>query len=365
MRKIFLSLLLYLMRGVIVGILLVWLFLSGVTSIISLVEIVARAAGNPNANALLVAKIICLKLPISLQTLLPFAILLGSVFALLRLRRFNELIIILVSGLRLRAGVAMVAMVGLGFGMIVLVSDDFVAKSTVQYRFYERNVLALQQEKFNEIFTDIKFYQETERSHQYIQLHYVDTSRDNLGSTTIIISDKKTGKMQSHIFATQAYLADTGWLLKNVRHYRPGTNVEIMPEYLFPIRVDFADLITLSRPLDTIGFFALPSFIELAKKTGAQISRYEMQYWQKMITPLLFASFAALALGIVRLMSPRASSTAAVLKCFFWALLLNFGINLIGTLGGGEQISIGVAVAAQIFLPSGIALVVLMRPATR
>ena len=347
------------------GIMIVWLFIAGTVSILSFLEILSRASKNVNSDIFTVLKITSARIPYNLELVLPFAILLGSAIALLKLRNHSELVIIFSTGLRLRFLVLIAGVIGFAFGLVLLLGDNFIAKSVAQYRLYERNILALQQTQFNETFAGIKFYQSDANHHHYIQLHYVDTASRKLGAVTVIKVGKNSGALSAHIRAKNAVIVKGGWLLRNVEFYDTTHQAEKLAEYFIPINIDFEKLLTFARPLDTIGFFSLPEFIALSKQTGAHTTLYQMKFWQKIATPFLFAIFAILALGIVRLVPPRAKTSFVILKCFLWALMLNFVTNLISTLGATGQISIGFSMFSQIFICLAIALVILLRPAVR
>ncbi len=345
------------------GILSLWLFLGMVVSILNLIEILARLSDNENASFALALKIMLLKMPSNFQILLPFAMVMGTALALLAMRRNNEFIVMMMSGLKQRHLVLWVMIASLMISVVALLSDNFVAKSISQYRLYERNVLSLQNEEFNEYFFGLKFYHQTDAHHYYIHLHSFDKFNNTLGSSKVVVSDRDTGKLRDYITSSKGEVVEgKAWRLSNVKIYRAGEKVVALETYDIPIPISYQNLAFLASPLDTIGFFTLPKFIVLAQKVGAQTSLYQITYWQKLLSPVLYAIFAVLAFGIVRLVSPRQSTAWTILKCFLWALILNFGNNLIGALGSAEQISLFLSLGAQLFFPFGIMMIFLMKP---
>ena len=339
-----------------------WFFIGTVVTIINLIEILARLSDHPDSSFALALKIMLLKAPSNFQLLLPFAVMMGVALALLNMRRGNELIMVMMSGLKQRQLVLWIMMTAVLLSIVALLCDGFVAKSHEQYRLYERNVLSLQHQKFEEYVAGLKFYYETEHLHYYINLHYVNTLSDNLGPMSIIISDKKDGKLVQHITANNGRISANAWRIFRVTLYQPSQDKIKLSAYNLPIIINHRDLVVLARPLDTIGFFALPSFIKLAQNLGAPANLYKIYYWQKAINPLLYASFAILAFGIVRLLSPRIGNGWVILKCFLWALALIFISNLIGALASSEQISLLLAMVSQLMIPLILATIFLMQP---
>ena len=356
----------YFSLKILLGILALWFFISMIVSILNLLEILSRLADYEDFSFGLALKIMLFKMPNNFKILLPFAMVMGTAFSLLLMRHSNEFVIVSMSGIRQRKMVSWLVLVGLSISISTLLLDNVATKGMAQYRLYERNVLSLQRQEFNEIFAGLKFYYQDEDQHYYIDLHYFNSIDNKLGPNTIIVSDSKTNKLRLHIVSRQgSVLPNNMWQLENVTLYHPDGRVEKMPTYSVPIFIEQKNLVFLARPLDTIGFFNLPQFIELAEQLGAQVSLYRAAYWQKIINPVLYTIFVVLAFGIVRLVPPRQSTGLVMVKCFLWALLLTFFSHLIMALGSAEQISLPLSLAIQLLLPTGIATIFLMQVGIR
>ncbi len=356
----------YFSLKILLGILVLWLFISMVVGILNLIEILSRIADYEHASLMLSLKIMLLKMPNNFKILLPFAMIMGTALALLMMRHSNEFVIILMSGIRQRKMVLWLILVGSSISVTPLLLDNFSSKSMAQYRFYELNALSLQLPEFEEVFAGLKFYYQNSEAHYYIYLHRFDSVDNKLGPSTIVVSDTKTNKLRLHIVARQGKVLENNmWQLENVTLYHPDGKMEKLSDYRVPIFIEQKNLVFLARPLDTIGFSNLPQFIKLAEQLGAQVSLYKAAYWQKIINPVLYTIFVILAFGIVRLISPRQSTGLVMVKCFLWALLLTFFSHLIMALGSAEQISLPLSVGIQLLVPAGIATIFLMQPGIR
>ncbi|MCH9852679.1 MAG: LptF/LptG family permease [Alphaproteobacteria bacterium] len=356
----------YFSLKILLGILALWFFIGMVVSILNLLEILARFGDYEDASLILALKIMLMKMPDNFRILLPFAMVMGTALSLLMMRHSNEFVIMVMSGLRQFRMVSWLMLVGLSVSGMSLLLDNFAAKSMAQYRFYELNALSLQLPEFEELFINLNFYYKSQEAHYYIILHRFDSVDNKLGRNTIVVSDAQTNKLRMHIVSKQGkVLANNMWQLENVTLYYPDGSVEKHSEYTVPIIIEQKNIVFLARPLDTIGFFSLPHFIELAKQLGVQASLYQASYLQKIINPVLYTIFVILTFGIVRLVSPRQSIGLVLVKCFLWALLLTFFSHLIMALGSAEQISLPLSLGIQLLLPAGIATIFLMQPGIR
>ena len=118
----------YFSLKILFGIVALWFFISMVVSILNLLEILSRLTDYEDFSFILALKIMLLKTPDNFKILLPFAMMMGTAFALLIMRHSNEFVILSMSGIRQRKMVLWLILVGLSISITALLLDNFASK---------------------------------------------------------------------------------------------------------------------------------------------------------------------------------------------------------------------------------------------
>jgi lipopolysaccharide export system permease protein len=262
---------------------------------IDMVELLrmSRKATNLSMGGLMYIGL--LRLPAFTEILLAFAVMVGSIGALLSLNRKSELIV-------MRAG-GMSVWQFLAPGLIVVLVLGVAAVTLY-------NPMAAWARSEAERLIGLHFGQEasllsTSGSDSWLRQDGADgqsiitaASSSNQGlqlAGVVVYQFDRDGRFVERVDAAKASLGNGAWELTNATVSRPGQ------EAVQHGRYSISTYLTRERVSDALGseisvsFWQLPSLIEVAERTGLSAARYRMQYAMLTSRPALLLTMVILA----------------------------------------------------------------------
>jgi len=266
---------------------------------IDFVEILRQSSktvsGRPiNVPLSTMLAITLLRLPAFTEILLAFAVLVGSIGALLLLSRKSELTVMRAAGMSvwqfLRPGLLVAFVIGV--------------LGTVVYNPMAASARAEAERMFAEAFGKEGNLLRTQSGGSWLRQDGLDgasvisaaaVSNQGLSLTgVLVIHYDKDGRFQERVDAATGRLRDGFWQLSNAWVARPGREPEqyetyLLSTYLTPERV--ADAL---GTVQAVSVWDLPGMIEVAEKAGLSAARYRVQYELLLSRPLLLATMVLL-----------------------------------------------------------------------
>lgn len=262
---------------------------------IDFVEMLRQAGKYGNVPAWMLAWITVLRLPAYTEILLPFAVLVGSIAALLMLARKSELAVMRAGGMSvwqfLRPGLLVALVLGVLsstlFNPLAANSRDRAERIYAQAFGREASALASKGSG--------PWLRQDGLDGQSI-LSAVSARRrgTELNAVTAFVYDKK-GSFAERIDASQATLEEGFWVFKNALVSGVGREPESFDSYLL------STYLTPERAADAFGsvisisFWELPDLIYIAEKAGLSSSHLRTQYELLLTRPLLCIAMVFLA----------------------------------------------------------------------
>lgn len=266
---------------------------------IDFVEILRQSgktvAGKPvNVPLSTMLTITLLRLPAFTEILLAFAVLVGSIGALLLLSRKSELAVMRASGMSvwqfLRPGLLVAFLLGV-FGVAVYNPLAASARAEAERIFAEAfgkegNLLRTES-------GGSWLRQDGLDGPSVISAQAVANQGISLAGVLILQYDKQ-GRFHERIDAGKARLQDGFWRVENAWVARPGREPEHFDTYLV------STYLTPERVADALGtvialsVWDLPAIIEVAEKAGLSAARYRVQYELLLSRPFLLAAMVLL-----------------------------------------------------------------------
>lgn len=285
----------YIAQRFLVGILTTMLVCALLIYMIDFIELLRISGKYGEVPARKLALIALMRLPAYTEFLFGFAVLVGSIGALLMLNRKSELAVMRAGGMSawqfLFPGVLVAFLVGL---LGVVAFNPMAASGR-----------ANAEKKFAEAFgTDANLLQ-AQGGGSWLRQDGTDgesiigaVAASNRGLTltgVMAFVYDKDGRFSERIDAARADLKDGYWLIKNAWVTRLGREPEkfdtyLLSTYLSPDRVQDA-----LGTVFSVSFFELPRLIEVAEKAKLSTERLRVQYEQLWARPLLCISMVLLA----------------------------------------------------------------------
>jgi lipopolysaccharide export system permease protein len=269
-------------------------------AIVDFVELMRRSADDTNASAWLIWKTSIFRVPQVTERVMPFAVLIGAMSCYLNLSRRLELVVARSAGVSAWQFVMPAIVVALLLG---------VAATTIY-----NPVAAMLNERSKRLEVEISgstpqaLGLRANGNGSWVRQLSVDgaaiinaqTSSDQgtrLAGITVFTFDQE-GHFKERIEAKTGTLKSGYWLLEEARTYAtnaPPTdrdsyrlNTNLSPEQ---VRESFA------TP-ETVPFWQLPMYIEIAKDAGIGAARYQLQYYKLLMQPFLLAAMVLLAASV-------------------------------------------------------------------
>ena len=277
--------------GVFVGV----FFLVG---IIDYIEMTRRVGDMPNVSSLTAAKISFFRLPLMLERLMPFCVLIGAMTCYLSLSRRLELVIARAAGMSAWQFVSPALISALLFGVF----------GTVIYN----PVSAALQEQSRKLEAEI--FNDTRSAMQQTSTGFWVRQRSNLGEAIIhartsteqgiqlsgvsVFTFDADGHYRDRIEAKAARLHPGEWKLADARVYPGNTPPADHASYSLPTNLTPEQVRESFATPETVSFWDLPAHIRLAENAGLAAAAYRLQYQKLLARPFFLVAMVFLAAAV-------------------------------------------------------------------
>ncbi|KAB2917841.1 MAG: LPS export ABC transporter permease LptG [Hyphomicrobiaceae bacterium] len=236
-----------------------------------------------------------LRLPAFSEILLSFAVMVGSIGALLSLNRKSELTVMRAGGMSvwqfLRPGITVALVLGVA---AVALYNPLAATARSQSERLVAEAFGKEASLLASSGEGSWLRQDGADGQSVMTARATADQGLSLSGVTVFQFDAQD-RFAERIDADRATLGDGVWELQRVRVSRPGREPENFDTYTV------STFLTREKVGDALGseiavsFWQLPELIEVAEKTGLSASRYKMQYALLISRPILLVAMVILA----------------------------------------------------------------------
>lgn len=305
--------------------------LTAVVSLFDFIELLRRAANQPDATFGVVAEIAALRLPWLAMQVLPFAVLLGGILAFWRLTRSSELVVARAAGVSawqfLAAPTLCAVLLGAGATMAVSpISAALRARAEAVDSSYLKasgGPLSLNGGQL--------WLRQADRALDPKGVAILHASGVTLhdgtlrsGPVSIFRLDGQDGLLE-RLEAASAVLQNHEWVLNATSVLRPGRAAAPPTTMRLPTSMTVDRVQDSFAPPDTLSFWALPGFIQLLDRSGFSSVRHRLHYQSLLALPLLAGTMALLAAGF----SMRPSRRGGVARMIGGGVAAGFALYMI------------------------------------
>jgi lipopolysaccharide export system permease protein len=267
-------------------------------AMIDYVELMRRGADWPNATAWVLAKISMYRVPQLTERILPFTVLVGAMSCYLTLSRRHELVVARAAGVSAWQFVAPAALAAFLFGVVTTtVYNPF---SAMLHERSKRLEADMQGATLSALQRSTSGFWVRQRSTDGAAIINALTSREQgaqLGGVSVYTFDT-SGHFQERIEAKSAALQEGYWALEDARVYTPGKAPDIEQVYRLPTNLTVEQVRESFATPETVPFWQLPTYIDLADRAGLLAAGYRLQYQQLLARPFLLAAMVLLAASV-------------------------------------------------------------------
>jgi lipopolysaccharide export system permease protein len=268
-------------------------------AMIDYVELLRRSSDWPNATALILAEISVFRVPQLSERIMPFAVLVGAMSCYLTLSRRLELVVARAAGVSAWQFIAPSMVAAFLFGVVATTIYNPLAAVM-----HERSKL-LEGEMMGEASPSAARessggFWVRQRSADGAAVINAKSSREQgaqLGAVSVYTFDND-GAFRERIEAKTATLEQGYWRFDDARIYASGAPPVIENTYRLATNLTPEQVRESFATPETVPFWELPAYIELADRAGLVAAGYRLQYQQLLSRPFLLTAMVLLAASV-------------------------------------------------------------------
>ncbi|GGF25257.1 LPS export ABC transporter permease LptG [Aliidongia dinghuensis] len=320
----------------------------------NLIELLRRAAAHPEISIGLLVKMAALQLPYTAQQVTPFAVLFGSIFALARMTRSQELIVARAAGVSVWQFLTPSITIAFLIGVIgVTVFNPLASSMQATFKQLEARFLKGQADDSLLLSSSGLWLRQSDTTGTQAVIHAQRLTPSDMTADGVTLYFFRDGdRMLRRIDAKTAVLHDGRWLVKDAWEWRPERKPEsqhldqvTVETNLTPRKIEDS----FATP-DTMSFWALPGFIDLLEKSGFSAQRHKLYFQSLLARPVLLCAMVLIAAIFSLRMQRRGGATTLVVGGVAAGFLLYFLTDVVFALG----LSSTIPVALAAWTPAGI-----------
>jgi lipopolysaccharide export system permease protein len=263
--------------------------------LVDYIELMRRAADIPNLSGWVVAKTSFFRVPQLTERLLPFSVLVGAMACYLALSRRNELVVARSAGMSAWQFVAPAVIAAFALGIVATAVYNPI--SAVMREWSKR----LEAEMFGDKtggLQDASFgFWVRQRSSDGQSIVYAASSQEQgvrLDGVSVFTFDH-SGKPLERIEAKRAMLETGHWRLDQARVYAVGSPPREYDTFQVKTNLTSAQVRESFSTPETVPFWDLPAYIDIAERSGLAAAGYKLQYHILIARPFFLAAMVMLA----------------------------------------------------------------------
>jgi lipopolysaccharide export system permease protein len=276
-------------------ILIVFLTVFALVYVLDLVELMRRAADTEAATPAVMARLSFLRTPALAEQIFPFAVLFGSMAALLGLSRKLELVVARAAGISawqfLQPGIGFALLLG---AAAVFLYNPLSANLKDQATRLEAKIFA---RKAKGLGPDLWIQQKSLDGSAILRAEAGRGDTDTIASVTAFVFDRE-GHFVERVEAPEATLRDGYWEFRDARVMSTIEEPQGYDTYLLASNLDRSQVRQSITPPESVPFWRLKETIARAESAGLDATRYRLQHAVLLARPLLFVAMVFVAASV-------------------------------------------------------------------
>jgi lipopolysaccharide export system permease protein len=274
----------------------------GILSLVALVdyiEMMRKTSGLPNIPASVVAQTSLYRVPQIAERIMPFSILVAAMSCYLNLSRRLELVVARAAGMSAWQFVSPALIVALILGVLATLVYNPIAAALqerskrLEVEFLGGNAESGLQSNGNGFWVR----QKNDDGQSIVNALTSSEQGVRLGGVTVFTYDT-TGRFLERIEAKTADLGPGAWRLSEARIYSNSAPPSDRAEYRLKTSLTPEQVRESFATAETVPFWDLPLYIEIADHSGLGAASYRLQYQKLLARPFVLVSMVLLAAAV-------------------------------------------------------------------
>lgn len=271
--------------------------IAGLIFLFDTIELLRRAVGDENLAFGTVLGMALLKMPHTVQAVLPFTVMIAMMFALFRLSRSHELVVMRSAGVSVWQFLSPALVLAATLGVVNLAAIDPLAASMYEsYQRLDQSLLRKNAASLN--IGKAGLWLREERDDRGIVVHAAGVRQEggvlHLKDVSIFRTDARE-QLEGRYSAEDGRLASGQFHLRNVWDMAPGRPPVFRGSVDLPTALTFEQVESSFAPPETLSFWELPEFIRFSQDSGFSALPHRL-YWHSLLaTPFLLCAMVLVA----------------------------------------------------------------------
>ena len=259
------------------------------------VELMRRAGDAEGATPALMAQLAVFRTPAVAEQVLPFAILFGSMAALLQLSRKLELVVARAAGISawqfLQPGIFVATLIGVASVTLYnpLSAQLKQKASELEARIFSRTKVTSGK--------DLWIRQKSLDGQAIIRAEGAVENTTKISRVAVFTFDH-AGAFTERVEAREAVLRDGYWEMSDARVLSPNEQPQSYATYILSSNLEPSQVRQSFTPPDSVPFWNLDETIAQTERAGLDATRYRLQYDVLLARPLLFVAMVFVAASV-------------------------------------------------------------------
>jgi len=278
---------------------LVFLGILSLVALIEYVELMRKTADVPNVPAMVVAKTSLFRVPLIAERIMPFSVLVAAMSCYLNLSRRLELVIARAAGMSAWQFVTPAVVVAFLLGIAAtLLYNPMAAALQERSRQLEVRYLGGRADSGLQSNGNGFWVRQVNADGQSIVNALTSSEQGvRLGGVTVFTYDN-AGHFLQRIEARTAVLGHGVWDLSDARIYSTNAPPRDAAHYSLETSLSPEQVRESFATPDTVPFWDLPLYIQIADHAGLGAAAYRLQYWKLVSRPFVLAAMVLLAAAV-------------------------------------------------------------------
>lgn len=295
--RIFPTLSVYLGRQFIIAFAAVLLVIMGLILLFDTIELLRRASAQPDADLAMLLTMALMKLPQMVNTILPFAVMIGAMVAFWKLARSHELLVARSVGVSVWQFMAPILAVVFLLGLLnITLINPIAATLFARYEHMEDSVLLRKAAPLS-LSQGGLWLRETQNDNSVV-VHADEVRQEGLtlymrGVSVFLYEG--ADRFARRIDAATGELVGQEFALKKVWTMEPGLPSVFADEKRLPTTLTLSKIQDNFSSPETISFWELPGFIAFFEGAGFSASKHRLHLQSLLASPFLLCAMVLIA----------------------------------------------------------------------
>jgi lipopolysaccharide export system permease protein len=267
------------------------------TAMIDFLEMLRRSGDIKDISTLFIAKITFYRVPFITERVMPFAVLVGAMFCYLNLSRRLELVVARAAGISAWQFIAPAVVIAALIGVFTTTVYNPISANLREQSSRLESELFGSESSFRTSSGGFWLRQRSEEGQAVINAKSSRQQGIQLGGVSVFRFDP-AGRFQDRIEAKSATLEPGAWRLDEARIYASGAAPVEREAFRLRTTLTPAQVGESFATPETVPFWQLATYIELAENAGVGAAGYRFQYYQLLAQPFFLIAMVLLAASV-------------------------------------------------------------------